>query len=288
MSTATLTEQTMKLRPGLNWSTLMGSTSMPLSFSVDADMDQTELLASAGPLMGGKASGITVSEGTTPELSYIAGLFHEVKWPQSSNIMIGGNLAQAADLSIYDAMLEHSYQDAVASWQGTVSVRLSPCDISYATSRGSKYVYALSNDLLLHCRSSLPIETGVEQIGKVDQCMMSLQQELELIVHLSPDSLGESTLAFKEETIETCKGLIKSVGGYLAGSDLTGTSPFLIPSPDGTVLFKWVVKEKELSIMVEESLLQVQRWNPISSYESEGYWEISLSEIGDQFDWLTR
>lgn len=132
------------------------------------------------------------------------------------------------------------------------------------------------------------IQGNVGQFEHADRLLRALQAQLDQTISLSAKSGVEKFADFDESTLGACREIIRALSPYLMESQARDEQLYLVPSADGSVLFKWIRNNKELSITVEQNLVQVQRWTPVTSYESEGYWEITPGQVREHFDWLTR
>lgn len=124
-------------------------------------------------------------------------------------------------------------------------------------------------------------------VKTLDEVAVGLQDELFRIQRLDERWDGENAARFSSATIETAGQLLIAIIPFLICVSRE-SSPFFVPFPDGTLQVKWLNKDKELSISMLDRVLEVQRWDSRNSYDSQGYWEISISEIADHLAWIAR
>jgi hypothetical protein len=154
--------------------------------------------------------------------------------------------------------------------------------------RDSIYLNFARHIRLLQYTPEPVIQENVAQFQQADRVLRALQGQLDQIISLPAKSGIKEFADFDKSTIDACREIIRALSSYLVEGQTRDENVYLVPSEDGTVLFKWIRNNKELSITVEQNLLQVQRWMPLTSYESEGYWEITPGQVREHFDWLTR
>jgi hypothetical protein len=98
---------------------------------------------------------------------------------------------------------------------------------------------------------------------------------------------GENAQPVMEETVRTATVLLNEAA-LLA--DITRAPdearPKIIPSPNGSITFKFVRADKELKCIVNQDMVEVLRWQPLAAFEAENLWEVPVSGVPEHIAWL--
>lgn len=268
----TMAMLTSSMEPTMGWmlSNLTAGSTIPATASIQTAYAPA---VSLGPI-------------TFADLDDLQAVTGQVAWPHETQL-VTPIPEPSTKLSVYDAVFANIAESVLTPFSGLISIHPTTQNVTYASAKGSHYICTFRDDRMLLFRQSI-LDADAIEVEHADELLGSLQLELDHIVRLFSGSPERGSANLDEETIKTCKGLIRILSSYLMKKETTNPRPFFVPSPDGTVLFKWLRSERELSVTIEQSILQVQRWAPLAAYESEGYWEVSLDEVGEHFDWLTR
>ena len=96
---------------------------------------------------------------------------------------------------------------------------------------------------------------------------------------------GEDARPISEATRRTAEKVLLKIGQALFRSN-AASFPRVRPSPDGSVSFNWIQGNRELAVFVDGEAVEVQRWEPLESYASQGFWQLSSDTISEHIDWL--
>lgn len=134
--------------------------------------------------------------------------------------------------------------------------------------------------------SSFQITDALQLHEEALEIVSPLRRRLWALRQLEEDWDEDGAAGFNDETLTTAHQVLDRIALLTLGTR-TEVRPQLVPMPDGTVIFRWINDDRELAITVDNMAVQVQRWTPLESYEAEGHWETSGSEIGEHLEWLT-
>ena len=113
--------------------------------------------------------------------------------------------------------------------------------------------------------------------------------ELMRIASLVPNWDGEGADPVSPNAIKQAGILLQSAKNAVESAELIDCPlPTIYASLDGGVTLKWTRAGKELKCTVYSDQVEVIRWRSPEAYESDGYWEIPVTKIGEHFDWLLR
>jgi len=115
----------------------------------------------------------------------------------------------------------------------------------------------------------------------------SLSTQLRRLRKLGDGWDGEKASHISEETGSTAEALIEQLL-QVSLSNLAIPNARLGPLPDGTLRFECTYLSKELFLTVSDKTVEVQKWQPLDSVESLGYWETDLQGIREHLEWLVR
>jgi hypothetical protein len=87
------------------------------------------------------------------------------------------------------------------------------------------------------------------------------------------------------ETAATALQILERIAIVLERKN-TSSFPSVRAFPDGSVFFKWIRGQKELAITVEGTNIEVQRWEPLDAFQSQGLWEISVDATAEHVEWV--
>lgn len=270
----TLSEQATLPQSESVFPAILSAATLPVLFWTDAGVIEAGVAkaASSSPVKIGRS----------------LGLGGEVKvWPFEETFLLATK--GAAGSVPHRCQTEQSDLNRYLASEGIIwGVSRSKPETFVSGPRCSVYLDFADHIRLLQYTPEPIIQVSVGQFEHADRLLRTLQGQLEQIISLPASSGIEKFADFDQSTLDACREVIRALSSYLVESQARDENLYLVPSEDGTVLFKWIRKDKELSITVEQNLLQVQRWTPLTSYESEGYWEITPDQVRDHFDWLIR
>lgn len=125
--------------------------------------------------------------------------------------------------------------------------------------------------------------------GLFQKVSASLYLDIERASHLCKGWDADEADQIDSTALATARAVVPLIATYAAVTSITTEAPLILPIPDGSLLFKWASEAKELAVTIRGASLEVVRWHPRESYESEGYWEISsLSALREHLSWLVR
>jgi hypothetical protein len=96
---------------------------------------------------------------------------------------------------------------------------------------------------------------------------------------------GEGAEPVSGETVATTLQVLERIAIVLERKN-TSSLPSVRPFPDGSVFFKWICGQKELAITIEGTNVEVQRWEPLDAFQSQGLWEISVDATAEHVEWV--
>jgi hypothetical protein len=112
----------------------------------------------------------------------------------------------------------------------------------------------------------------------------ALRRKVSGFSHLPHNWDGEGAEPTSEDTINTSMRVVEQIAVVLERKN-TSSLPSVRPFPDGSVFFRLICGQKELAITVENRNVEVQRWQPLDAFQSQGLWEISVDAIPEHVDW---
>jgi len=127
-------------------------------------------------------------------------------------------------------------------------------------------------------------EQGHQQEHIIDR-VARLRYAVEKYGELEAGWDGEDAEPVSEATRTTAGNVLMKIAQALLRSN-AASFPHVRPSPDGSVSFNWVQGNRELAMFVNEDNVEVQRWEPLDSYASQGFWELTSDTISEHIDWL--
>jgi len=98
---------------------------------------------------------------------------------------------------------------------------------------------------------------------------------------------GEKASHISDETGNTVEAIIGQLL-QVSLSSLAVPNVRLGPLPDGTLRFECTHLSKELFLTVSGKNVEVQKWQPLDSVESLGYWETDLQGVREHLEWLVK
>jgi hypothetical protein len=117
------------------------------------------------------------------------------------------------------------------------------------------------------------------------QKMAELRRKILGFAQLRPNWDGEDGEELSPETIATALKIVEHIAIVL-GRKNTCAAPSVRPFPDGSVFFKWIQGQRELTLTVLGRSIEAQRWEPLDAYHSQGLWEISVDETPEHIEWV--
>jgi hypothetical protein len=115
----------------------------------------------------------------------------------------------------------------------------------------------------------------------------SLMAQLRRLRALTDGWDGENALRISEATSSTAEAVIQRLLEVSLGSSVIPNT-HLGPLPDGTLRFECTHSNKELFLTISEDAVEVQKWQPLDSVESLGYWETDERGVREHLEWLVR
>jgi hypothetical protein len=264
--TTTLSEQATLPQPESSLSPILSAATSPVLFWTDAGASETAISAPHGAVTHGVIVGVSEEIQVLPIEQYLLS-YKGFLEPYSTSGAVQTGQSELNRLPGIISCIVSTKQQALSSRLQSVYLR-----------------FAHPNRLI----QFTPEPTTQGQVEYASRLLGKLQGQLQQVISMAKKSGSEKFADFEESTLDACQELINTLSSYLVNSQVKNESLFLVPSEDGTILFKWIRNNKELSITIEQNVLQVQRWTPLSSYQSEGYWEITPDHVRDHFDWLIR
>lgn len=261
MNLEILSEQANRIQAQYPSPTLVSASTLPLAFWTDAGQQTVE------PLQH--------EQGQLPDFLVLNPPFLLPKEPLSCE----GGILDSSEQNIRDRAFR-----ANVFWRLQTSILSGFIDPDLLN--GDVY-YINSPTRTIQFRPDAMLQASLPQLERVDRYLATLQDQLNRVDPVT-SSQSEDFEQFDSKTIATSRKLVGMLYPYLLKDIEEEEIPYVVPTPDGTILFNWLRRDKELSITVTHNILQVQRWTPLSSYESEGYWEIGLDKIREHFDWVTQ
>lgn len=117
------------------------------------------------------------------------------------------------------------------------------------------------------------------------EMISELRRRVNGFAALSANWDGERADPISAETVSTSLRVIEHIAIVLERKN-TNSAPLVRPFPDGSIFFKWIRGQKELAITVDGWGVEVQRWEPLNAFHSQGLWEISVDATSEHVDWV--
>jgi hypothetical protein len=143
---------------------------------------------------------------------------------------------------------------------------------------------------ILYGNSSLAVHLG-GQLGSLTLTstilgtVAALRAKVAALAQLKKNWDGEDGEPVSAETLATTTKVLEHISLVLSRKNIL-SSPSIRPFPDGSVFFKWVQGQRELTITIHGQNVDVQRWEPLDSYESQGLWEVSVDDTPEHIEWV--
>jgi len=140
------------------------------------------------------------------------------------------------------------------------------------------------------CGSSTAVHPS-EQLGSltltstISKNVAELCAKVAELAQLKKNWDGEDGEPVSAETLVATSRVLQHVFLMLSRKNAL-SSPSVRPFPDGSVFFKWVQGQRELTITIQGQSVDVQRWEPLDSYESQGLWEVSVDDTPEHIEWV--
>jgi hypothetical protein len=119
----------------------------------------------------------------------------------------------------------------------------------------------------------------------ISKTVAELHAKAAALAQLKKNWDGEDAEPVSTETLATTTRVLEHIFLMLSRKNSL-SSPSIRPFPDGSVFFKWVQGQRELTMTVRGQSVDVQRWEPLDSYESQGLWEISVDDTPEHIEWV--
>lgn len=117
------------------------------------------------------------------------------------------------------------------------------------------------------------------------ETVAALRAKVAVLAQLKKNWDGEDGEPVSAETLATTTKVLEHISLVLSRKNIL-SSPSIRPFPDGSVFFKWVQGQRELTITIHGQNVDVQRWEPLDSYESQGLWEVSVDDAPEHIEWV--
>jgi hypothetical protein len=115
----------------------------------------------------------------------------------------------------------------------------------------------------------------------------SLMAQLRRLRTLADGWDGENASRISEATSSTAEAVIQQLLEVSLGDSVIPNT-HLGPLPDGTLRFECTHSNKELFLTISEKAVEVQKWQPLDSVDSLGYWETNLEGTREHLEWLVK
>jgi hypothetical protein len=113
----------------------------------------------------------------------------------------------------------------------------------------------------------------------------ALTAQLNKLKSLSPGWDGQTAPCISRETIESAKQIIGAIVSQSL-SHLSTPRARIGPLPDGTARFELTHGDKELFLTVNNNSVEVQKWQPLDTIDSHGFWETDATGVKEYLAWL--
>jgi hypothetical protein len=115
----------------------------------------------------------------------------------------------------------------------------------------------------------------------------SLSMQLRRLRKLEDGWDGEKASHISEETCNAAEALIGQLL-QVSLSSLAIPSVRLGPLPDGNLRFECTHSSRELFLTISGKVVEVQKWQPLDSVESLGFWETDVRGAREHLEWLVK
>ncbi|HTC95721.1 MAG TPA: hypothetical protein VK699_19925 [Terriglobales bacterium] len=136
-----------------------------------------------------------------------------------------------------------------------------------------------------YTRVSTALDDLVLGERRVPAIVFDLRRKVTGFARLATNWDNDGAEAVSRQTVATAEQLIEHVALVLERKN-TSTSPCVRPFPDGSVFFKWIQGQKELAVTVLGRHVEVQRWEPLDTFRSQGLWQISIDDVSEHIEWV--
>jgi hypothetical protein len=102
---------------------------------------------------------------------------------------------------------------------------------------------------------------------------------------LPPNWDAEGAEAVSATTITTARQIIERIAIVLERIKAS-TAPSVMAFPDGSIFFKWIQGQKELTLTALGTEIEVQRWEPLDAYHSLGLWNVTIDDVLENVEWV--
>src|SRR6185437_7253421 len=134
-------------------------------------------------------------------------------------------------------------------------------------------------------KTSTCFDEQVQQQEHITDRLARMWYTIEKYGELKAGWDGEDAELISEESRRTAGQVLIKIAQALMTSN-AASFPRVRPSPDGSVSFNWVQGNRELALFVNGDTVEVQRWEPLDSYASQGFWQLTSDTISEHIDWL--
>lgn len=115
----------------------------------------------------------------------------------------------------------------------------------------------------------------------------SLLTQLRRLRKLEDGWDGETAVRISEATGNTAEALIGQLL-QVSLSSLAIPNARLGPLSDGSLRFECTYSNKELFLTIADKTIEAQKWQPLDSVESLGYWETNVQGVREYLEWLVK
>jgi hypothetical protein len=127
-------------------------------------------------------------------------------------------------------------------------------------------------------------ESVLSQLKKIEP-LAALRRKINHYLQLKNNWDGEGAQVVSQPTINTALQVIEHIAIVLERKR-TSVLPKVRASADGSIVFKWIFGNKELVITVIGTNLEVQRWEPLDAFQSQGLWEHPIDAAAEHVEWV--
>jgi hypothetical protein len=124
-----------------------------------------------------------------------------------------------------------------------------------------------------------------QEASRTNTSIADLRRKVSGFAQLPRNWDGEGAEPVSGETVAATLQILERIAIVLERKN-TSSLPSVRPFPDGSVFFKWICGQKELTLTVDGQSIEVQRWEPLNAFQSQGLWEISVDATTEHVEWV--